>query len=269
MVHGIQGWRECHRARCHRGLGGARGGACRARFQLGARGAGFDASTALLYDVHGNLPALEAVLDDARAAGADASSWAATTRCSEPIRPRPSPGCESCADAMWIRGNVDRWCAHPGTRRRRTSCSRVRSPLAVRRSVEHEWTSWALSVRGLPNGCRLLPWLADLRHPVLRARARGRTTSCSLLANSVSSSGTRISRSAARPAGIQLSIPAASGLPLDGDHRSSYALLTTESFELVESPTTTRLRRGPCSGLARPRGPRRSPQAQHRAGDPG
>jgi diadenosine tetraphosphatase ApaH/serine/threonine PP2A family protein phosphatase len=66
---------------------------------------------ALLFDIHGNLPALEAVLDDARAAGADRyllggdyavfGGWPAETV----ARLRELP------DATWIRGNVDRWAA--------------------------------------------------------------------------------------------------------------------------------------------------------------
>src|SRR4051794_41724354 len=67
---------------------------------------------ALLYDVHGNLPALESVLADAAAAGADRfglggdyalfGAWPAetVTRLRE-------------LDAFWIRGNGERWAADP------------------------------------------------------------------------------------------------------------------------------------------------------------
>ena len=80
---------------------------------------------ALLFDIHGNLPALEAVLDDARAAGAKRyllggdyavfGGWPAETV----ARLRELP------DATWIRGNVDRWAAteapdgEPAAQRRR------------------------------------------------------------------------------------------------------------------------------------------------------
>jgi diadenosine tetraphosphatase ApaH/serine/threonine PP2A family protein phosphatase len=68
---------------------------------------------ACLYDVHGNLPALEAVLADARAAGADRwvlggdyalfGGWPmeTVTRLRE-LEP-----------ALWIRGNGERWTARP------------------------------------------------------------------------------------------------------------------------------------------------------------
>ena len=71
---------------------------------------------ALVYDVHGNLPALEAVLDDARRAPT-ASSSAATTRSSAAGRRRPSSACAQLPDALWIRGNGERWTGRPRTTR--------------------------------------------------------------------------------------------------------------------------------------------------------
>jgi diadenosine tetraphosphatase ApaH/serine/threonine PP2A family protein phosphatase len=66
---------------------------------------------ALVYDVHGNLPALEAVLADAGSVdlfilGGDYAlfgGWPAETI----ARLRALP------DALWIRGNAERWTAHP------------------------------------------------------------------------------------------------------------------------------------------------------------
>jgi diadenosine tetraphosphatase ApaH/serine/threonine PP2A family protein phosphatase len=69
---------------------------------------------ALLYDVHGNLPALEAVVADAEAAGADGwllggdyalfGGWPLETV--ERLR--------ALDRATWIRGNGERWTADPG-----------------------------------------------------------------------------------------------------------------------------------------------------------
>ena len=63
---------------------------------------------ALLYDVHGNLPALDAVLADARTAGAErfilggdyALFGAFPVEAVERLR---------SLDAIWVRGNTDRW----------------------------------------------------------------------------------------------------------------------------------------------------------------
>ena len=67
----------------------------------------------LLYDVHGNLAALEAVLDDARdlpvgrwIVGGDVALFG----------PDPSGAVarlRDLADAAWLRGNTDRWLAEP------------------------------------------------------------------------------------------------------------------------------------------------------------
>ncbi|MGE4426852.1 MAG: metallophosphoesterase [Solirubrobacteraceae bacterium] len=70
---------------------------------------------ALLYDVHGNLAALEAVIGDAEAAGADGwviggdvsafGGWPEETL----ARLRELP------DARWLRGNHERWAREPET----------------------------------------------------------------------------------------------------------------------------------------------------------
>jgi diadenosine tetraphosphatase ApaH/serine/threonine PP2A family protein phosphatase len=68
---------------------------------------------ALLYDIHGSLPALEAVLADAEAAGADAyllggdyGAWGAHPReCVDRLRALPR--------TTWIRGNGERWTREP------------------------------------------------------------------------------------------------------------------------------------------------------------
>ena len=69
---------------------------------------------ALVYDVHGNLPALEAVIADAEAAGVEGwvlggdyalfGGWPAETV--ERLR--------ALERASWIRGNGERWTADPG-----------------------------------------------------------------------------------------------------------------------------------------------------------
>src|SRR3982750_3047550 len=65
---------------------------------------------AILYDIHGNRPALEAVLEDARSLGADrwllggdySAFGAWPVECVELLRSLGD-------DAVWIRGNWERW----------------------------------------------------------------------------------------------------------------------------------------------------------------
>ena len=67
---------------------------------------------AVLYDVHGNLPALEAVLADARAAGADGFVLGGDYALFGPW-PRETVDVLRELDVEWIRGNGERWTAHP------------------------------------------------------------------------------------------------------------------------------------------------------------
>jgi predicted phosphodiesterase len=68
---------------------------------------------ALLYDVHGNAAALDAVLADARAQGAD--RWLlGGDYCL--FGPEPEAALErlrTLSPAIWLRGNGERWCAAP------------------------------------------------------------------------------------------------------------------------------------------------------------
>ena len=80
--------------------------------------------TALLYDIHGNLPALEAVLEDVAGQGEERfllggdyalfGAW-----------PRETVVLLRDLDAIWLRGNGERWTAEPGT-----------APEAVQAAVE-------------------------------------------------------------------------------------------------------------------------------------
>jgi predicted phosphodiesterase len=65
---------------------------------------------ALLYDIHGNLPALEAVLEDARAAGAERFMLGGDYAL---FGARPAETVDRLREleATWIRGNTDRWVA--------------------------------------------------------------------------------------------------------------------------------------------------------------
>jgi diadenosine tetraphosphatase ApaH/serine/threonine PP2A family protein phosphatase len=64
---------------------------------------------ALLYDVHGNLPALEAVLADAREAGADRHLIGGDVALFGPWPAESVARLREVPQATWIRGNADRW----------------------------------------------------------------------------------------------------------------------------------------------------------------
>jgi predicted phosphodiesterase len=68
---------------------------------------------ALIYDVHGNLPALEAVLADAREQGADGYLIGGDVALFGPWPEATVERLRELAPATWIRGNGERWTAHP------------------------------------------------------------------------------------------------------------------------------------------------------------
>jgi predicted phosphodiesterase len=179
----------------------------------------------LLYDVHGNLPALDAVLEDA----SDVDSWllggdyalfgawpAATV---ERLRE---------LDAHWIRGNGERWTADPEA-----------APEEVRAAIS--WCAGMLGrdvvdeLAGLPQThtvgevlyCHgspgsdvesFLPEPGDDEDELLEGISSAR----------VVFGHTHLAFSRTSESGIELVNPGSVGMPLDGDPRAAYAVVTDD-----------------------------------------
>jgi predicted phosphodiesterase len=183
---------------------------------------------ALLFDIHGNLPALEAVLDDARAAGAQRyllggdyavfGGWPAET----------VARLRELDDATWIRGNVDRWAAGVGDV---PDGEPVNSGVASCRELVDVATVAALGT---------LPESADLGADTRAWHASPKTDLASFwpepgddeLALLEGVTDRRLvfghfhvafERIGAHE--IELVAPGAVGIPLDGDHRAAWALM--------------------------------------------
>ena len=71
----------------------------------------------LLYDIHGNLPALEAVLADAEDAGVDRWLLGGDYGTPSPWPLETLERLRQLDDATWIRGNGERWLREPPTDR--------------------------------------------------------------------------------------------------------------------------------------------------------
>jgi predicted phosphodiesterase len=179
---------------------------------------------ALLFDVHGNLPALEAVLADARTAGADGfvlggdytlfGAWPAETVAL--LRE---------LEAVWIRGNGERWTGDPASA---PDDELIQQSIADCRKRLGEVLTRELEA--LPESMRLDGMLVCHASPKSDLETFGPEPADEdqeLLAGA--SEGTivfghshvQFSRTAN---GRRLVNPGSVGMPLDGDRRAAYVL---------------------------------------------
>ena len=181
---------------------------------------------ALLYDVHGNLPALDAVLEDARGQGADRwvlggdyalfGGWPAETV--ERLR--------SLDPALWIRGNAERWTADPSAA---PDDPVVQGAIAAVREALGEEVVGDLA--SLPFSCPRRRTLichgsprSDVESFLPEPSDDDRALLDGVTAERVVFGHTHLPF--ARSLGeVALVNPGSVGIPLDGDRRASYALL--------------------------------------------
>jgi diadenosine tetraphosphatase ApaH/serine/threonine PP2A family protein phosphatase len=174
----------------------------------------------LLYDVHGNLPALDAVLDDCPAErfllGGDYATFGAW--------PRETIARLRVLDAEWIRGNVDRWLVDA------SDAPEAMVPL-IERSREMLGEELCRELAALPAStshagalyCHASP-LSDMDsfypdpHETDVERLMG------VEVERVVFGHTHLQFERDGPGGIHLVNPGSVGMPLDGDHRAAYAL---------------------------------------------
>jgi diadenosine tetraphosphatase ApaH/serine/threonine PP2A family protein phosphatase len=181
---------------------------------------------AVRYDIHGNLPALEAVLDDAAAAGATRyllggdyalfGAWPAET----------VARLEGLRGATWIRGNGERWTADPAqaplepVQEAARACAQTLGEQTVARLAalpSEAVLDGVRCVHGSPGSdlIGLLPQPADDEERLL-APVRERR----LIAGH-----THLPFERTSAGGIALLNPGSVGMPFDGDPRAAYALL--------------------------------------------
>jgi putative phosphoesterase len=181
---------------------------------------------AVLYDVHGNLGALDAVLEDAHAAGADRwvlggdyalfGAWPAETL----ARLR------ELEPAVWVRGNVDRWAGDPDAA---PDDAELHEAIADCRGLLGDAAADELG--RLPAEAELDGMRVVHASPVSDVRGFSPEASdddAELLADVTHArllfGHTHVQfRREAR--GIELVNPGSVGVPLDGDRRAAYALV--------------------------------------------
>ncbi|MBI5104817.1 MAG: metallophosphoesterase family protein [Solirubrobacterales bacterium] len=191
---------------------------------------------AILYDVHGNLPALEAVLADATGAGADrwvlGGDYAAfgpwPAECVDRLR--------ELEDSTWIRGNWERWQAHPddapaGNEVVQGAAAWCRARLGHDAVVELGALPTEASVRGTlfvhaSPGSDMVPVSPEPEerdHDLLTGVPEHR----------VVFGHTHVQfRRMSHDGKVELVNPGSVGEPWDGDDRAAYALLGEDGVEL-------------------------------------
>jgi predicted phosphodiesterase len=192
---------------------------------------------ALLYDIHGNLPALEAVLDDAR--GHDVEAWLL----GGDMAPFGAWPAETVArlrdlpDATWIRGNTERWLVDPLP-------SEEPMAAAVQACREALGDELADELGGLPESARIdaftVAWhgspLSDMRSftPEPGDDEAELLTDVTDRRLVFGHTHLQFRRTADGPVGpVELLNPGSVGIPLDGDHRAAWGLIAPDgSVEL-------------------------------------
>ena len=178
---------------------------------------------ALLYDVHGNLPALDAVLEDARRAGAERyllggdyalfGAW-----------PRETVQRLRELDAEWIRGNGERWTADPSDAPEAVhgAIERCREMLGDE-FVEELAALPETATEGTTLYCHGSP-VSDVRSFLPEPGDDEAELLLGVEAERLVFGHTHLPFRR-ESGGIELVNPGSVGMPFDGDHRAAYALV--------------------------------------------
>jgi predicted phosphodiesterase len=182
---------------------------------------------AVLYDIHGNLPALEAVLADAGKAGAERFVLGGDYALFGPFPAETVRALRDLQDARWIRGNVDRWTAHPDQapddeliHGAIEACRGAMDPVVVE---ELDALDEQL-VEDQTRYCHASP-ISDTRSFLPEPSDDEDELLAGVRERRVFFGHTHIQFTRVRPDGTQLFNPGSVGMPMDGDARAAYALI--------------------------------------------
>src|SRR3954470_6920625 len=178
---------------------------------------------AVLYDIHGNLVALEEVLKDAQAAGAEGYLLGGDFGMGSPWPMETLERLLALPNSTWIRGNGERWLREPPLDR-----PDVVQALAEMDSGVGTWEGWLYSLQphveldgvlythGSP--------LSDVESFPPDAGADDERMLNGVRDKTVVFGHSHLQFKRAGPRGTTLINPGSAGMPLDGDTRAAYAL---------------------------------------------
>jgi putative phosphoesterase len=188
------------------------------------------APVAVLYDIHGNLPALEAVLEDVRRTGAEEVLLGGDYALFGPFPAETVARLRELERARWIRGNVDRWAARPD---QAPDDDLIREAIeACREAMDSRLVAelGALEeqiVDGDTRYCHASP-ISDMRSFLPEPVADEDELLEGVGQRRVVFGHTHLQFERTRPDGIQLVNPGSVGMPMDGDIRAAYAVFADD-----------------------------------------
>ena len=181
---------------------------------------------AVLYDVHGNLPALDAVIEDATAAGATRFVLGGDYAL---FGPWPAETVERLRtlDAEWIRGNGERWTAAPAEA---PDADLIQA--AIRASREALGEDVVAELAELPEShasgeCRFVHGspVSDVRSFLPQPAGDEAELLAGVGEDRLVFGHTHLQFRRRAAGGVELLNPGSVGMPFDGDPRAAYALI--------------------------------------------
>ena len=209
---------------------------------------------ALLYDVHGNRLALDAVLDDARAEGAERFLLGGDYALFGPWPAETVAALRELPDATWIRGNVDRWCSCPEQAGSDELLQGAIGDCAQALGPELTESLGELDEQAVIDGvryCHASP-ISDLRSFMPEPGDDDDELQGGVPERRIVFGHTHLQFRRTRPDGVELINPGSVGMPLDGDPCAAYALVRPDgtiehhrvAYDFAESAFALRERFG-------------------------
>lgn len=182
---------------------------------------------AVLYDIHGNLPALDAVLEDVSRAGTDAIVFGGDYALFGPWPAETLGRLTAVTGAVRIRGNVDRWTAFPDDLPE--DAVLVRAVADCRAAIG---TAAADALGALPEQtvrrgvryCHASP-LSDMRSFLPDPDPGDDELLAGVAETRIAFGHTHLQFRRVRADGVELFNPGSVGMPFDGDPRAAYAVV--------------------------------------------
>jgi predicted phosphodiesterase len=184
-------------------------------------------TTALLYDIHGNLAALETVLDDARGAGAERFVLGGDYALFGPQPLETVTALRELPDATWIRGNGERWTGDasqaPDFEVVQGAILACSDALGERLVAELAGLAETVVLDGI-RYCHGSP-VSDVRSFMPEPGDEDEEMMGGIVERRLVFGHTHLPFRRSGPGGVELINPGSVGMPFDGDPRAAYALL--------------------------------------------